>query len=295
MFIHRTRNILDLSRFSEEARVLNNKIISVIKFGDDDLRFELLSAFDLQEELDLDGLILNFIDADPELKIPMILDLAKSEARAKHFHNIDYKVEIVGGLVPKRTVTKGEVTRVDWYRAIDTSQVPIDKVLTVDITYFRDPSGFATYRVTNRTWINRDGSLNPEIKITPKYYYLNPADMIVEGLKRRKLLVNSIQIPVLTFMMETMLPLGHSQPEIIMMGRSFMDDYEPDFSRFIENSSSVNDPQDVNFGRKSIIVELEENAIDGRNKDYNEWLDKKPASIGGAISIRDYLRSEFDI
>ena len=119
--------------------------------------------------------------------------------------------------------------------------------------------------------------------------------MITEGYKRRKLLVQSIQIPTLTFMSEALMPSGHTQESVVLLGRHFMDDYEADFSRFIENSSTITEPSDPNFGKKSVIVELESTDIEGRNKDYHLWLDSAPPSLGGLTTIRQYLINEFDI
>ncbi len=297
MEIYKTRNILDLNKFNDEAKAHNSKIEAVLKFGDDSLRFNISEELTEQEDLDLDAFIAGFIDENPEDRIPKIYDIVQGEARHKHHHNIDYKKDISSGmtLIPKRTVTKGEVTKVDWYKTLDANQVPQDKVLTVDITYTRDATGFATFRTTARTWINRDGSENPDKKYTSKFYFVNPSDMITEGYKRRKLLVQSIQIPCLTFMMEVLMPLGYTQQAIVLLGRAFMDDYDQDFNKFVENSSTITDPADPNVGKKSIIVEFEDNNVIGRNENYNIWLDKAPPSLGGMTTIRQYLIEEFNI
>lgn len=297
MFINRTRNILDLNKFNDEAKLHNAKVQIVMKIGDDDLRFTITEALTAQEELDLDAFVAAFIDVDPEDVTPKILDMVTSGVRHKSVHDIDYKTEIASGmkLIPKRTVTRGEVTKVEWYKTLDANQSPVDLVLVVDITYTRDATGFALFRNTVRTWINRDGSEYADKKITTKFYFVNPSDMITEGYSRRKLLVQSVQIPVLTFMVEVLTPLGYNQTSIVLKGRAFMDDYESDFSKFIENSSTVTDPSDPNVGRKNVIVQLEDQSIDGRNAGYNEWLDKAPPSLGGGITIRQYLIGEFDI
>lgn len=275
---------------------LNSKIVVVIKF-EGDLRFTLSEALTPTEESDVDAAILNFIDTDLSVKVPKIYSLVKNEVKSKHHHNIDYKIDIASGfnLIPKRVVTKGEVTQVKWFKTLDASMVPVDLVLTVDIAYTRDATGFATYRTTVRTWVNEDESQNEETKTTTKYYFVNPSDMITEGYKRRKLLVQSIQIPTLTFMSEALMPSGYTQEAVVLLGRHFMDDYEADFSRFIENSSTITDPSDPNFGKKSVIVELENTDIEGRNKEYHLWLDGAPPSLGGLTTIRQYLINEFDI
>lgn len=295
MFINKTRNVMDLNGFNDAAKALNSKIQIVMKFGDDDLRFTLTEALTAEEETALDDLVANFEDSDPSLKELKIYDMAKEEARFKHFHNIDYKKELTSALIPKRTVVKGEVTEVCWFKSLDAEMKPTDLVIKVNIAYQRDATGFATSRVTTRTWINKDDSENTDKKLTTKYYFVNPSDMIDEGLRRRKLLVNDLQIPTMTFMSEALMPLGYSQESVVLQGRAFMDDYEHDFNKFVDNSSTITDPADPNFGKKSIIVELEDNTAEGRNKDYNLWLDKAPPSLGGTTTIRQYLIGQFNI
>ena len=293
MFIHKTRDIFNLNEFNESAIAHNPKILIVLKLGPDDLRFTLSEALTAQEDIDLEAFILSFddtISTDSPLKI---YSLAKSEAAHKHFHNIDYKKEIVGALIPEREsgTVKGEVQEVIWYKSMDGNNAPTDPVIKVDITYTRDASGFAMYRITNRQYYKEDGSLHPEVKTTVKYYYINKQDMIDEGIKRRGLLVKTIQIPVMNMMAEVLMPLGVSLESVIMKGRRFMDDYEVEFENFIKNSSTITDPADANYGRKSIIVKLENES----DSDYVVWLNAAPNSLGGSTTIRQYLEEEFNI
>lgn len=289
MFIHRTRNISDLNRLQDEAIALNPKIKNVLKFGDDDLRFELSESLTTEESQALNDLIANFADEDQSLKVPKILDLTKEFS--KHFHAINYVKGLSQSLIPKRTVVQGEVREVIWYKSLDENQEPFDPILKTEVVYTRDDSGFATSRVTTRTWYNLDESENPDKKITQKYYFINPSDMIDEGLKRRKLLISSIQIPTLTFMSEILMPLGYSQEAVVLKGRAFMDDYEEDFNKFVDNSSTITDPASPDAGLKTIVVRLR----DENNPDYLEWLDKTSPSLGGTVTVRQYLMSEFSI
>lgn len=289
--ITKTRDIKDLNSFQALVKSNISKIDYVMKFSQSDLVFNMSEELSAEENSLLDELVLNFEDVDPYLKIPKIYDYVKYDVRHKHFHNIDYKKELTISLIPKRTIAQGEVTRVDWYRSLDESMNPVDLILRVEVVYNRDSTGFATSRSTNRVWINRDGSDNENIKITAKYYFINPSDMIDEGLRRRKLLVNSIQIPTLTFMTEVLMPLGYNQQSIVLKGRAFMDDYEQYFSNFVENSSTITNPASPDAGMKSIVVRFR----DENNNEYTEWLDKAPASLGGMTTIRQYLISEFSI
>jgi len=292
MYINKTANILDLNKFNDDAKALISKIEIVLKFGDDDLRFTLTEPLTAQEESDLDDLITNFVDTDPALKVPKIYSIVRDGIKSKHHTDINYKsVELTQSLIPIRTVTKGEVTQVDWYKSLDENNAPQDKVIRVEVVYNRDASGFAISRTTTRTWINIDESDNEENKITHKHYFVNPSDQIDEGVKRRSLLVKSIQFPVLQGMMEVLMPLGFDKGTVILKGRDFMDEYETEFNKFVDNSSSINDPADPNFGKKSIVVKIEE-----ENKaNYVQWLDSAPPVFGGGITIRQYLVNEFSI
>lgn len=297
MYIHRTGNILDLNRFNDEVKVAIPKVQIVLKFSEDDLRFTVSSNWGSSDDTALDSFISSFVDVDPEDKIPKIIDLAKSEAKGKHFHNIIYtsNKELISSLVPVRENIQGEVRRVVWYRTLDANQLPIDPVIEVDIAYTRDTTGFALFRTTARTYINRDGTSNPEIKYSQKFYFVNPDDMIDEGIKRRSLLVKSIKIPALEYLTAILVPMGVSVESAYLRGLQFLDDYEDLFNKFMDNSSTITNPADPNFGRKTIIVSLEDNTSEGINGPHNEWLDGAPNALGGSKTIRQWLIEEFSI
>lgn len=293
MYIYKNRDIANLNQFQEDAIALNSKILAVLKFNEDELRFTLSEALTAPEEIELDAFVSAFEDNDPELTVPKIYAIAMAEAKTKHFHNIDYKMEVVSGLklIHKRTVTKGEVTEVEWYKTLDAEQNPTDLVLRVNISYVRDASGFALYRTVVRTWINEDESENTETKISTKLYYVNPSDMIVEGDKRRKLLVQEIQIPVMNLIGEVLIPQGITLSNVIVKGRKFLDDYDGEFNKFKHHSSSITDPASPDFGMKSVRVKIRDEA----DATHVEWLDLYPNSLGGSTSIRDYLMEQFNI
>ncbi len=290
--INRTKNVKDLNKLNQEAKSHNIKILYVVKFGDNNLRFTLSESLTSEEETTLDSFLDSFVDVDIDQKVPKIYGITKSHARGKHFHTINYKsVDLTQSLIPKRTVIQGEVRKVDWYKSLNQSGQPEDKVLCVEIDYNRDPTGFAISRTTTRTWMNLDDTPNEETKVTTKYYYVNPSDQIDEGLKRRSLLVKSLQFPVMQAMMEVLMPLGYTQSSVVLQGRTFLDDYEDSFSKFIENSSSINDPASPDFGKKTVVARIEQ-----ENKpEYITWLDSAPPVFGGSMTIRQYLVAEFSI
>lgn len=282
---------VDINKLKSELVSIVFDIQNILIFNDNGqykLRVFCANEISAEDELLILEHLAIFEDTDLSQKVPKIYDLV-NVGNSKHFHDIDYCIEV--NLFPKRTIVKGEVVKVDWYSDSDLT----DLIITVDIVYHRDFSGFATYRDVTRTWINRDGSENYEKKLTQKYYSHNPADQIAEGLKRRKLLINNIQTPVLQMMMQALLPLGYSQTAVLLRGRAFLDLYNIEFSKFAENSSTITDPADANYGKKSVIVKFEDNSLTGFNKDHNEWLDKAPAMLGGDSTIRQYLISEFSI
>jgi hypothetical protein len=283
---------LDINKLQEDIVAAESDVTAIIKVDDN---IHVYSVADLiQDQKDaIDLIVTNFVDTDPATKVPLIYSIAKAEATGKHFHNIDYKKELKSPLIPKRTVVQGEVREVTWFEKMDVDgQTPINPVIKVSITYTRDVStSLPLFRVTTREWYNVDGTLNTEQKITPKYYFVNPSDQIDEGYRRRGLLVKSIQLPVMQMMVQVMEPSGYSVGIILLKGRQFLDDYEEVFNRFIENSSTMTDAADPNFGKKTVIIKLEAEA----RPEVLEWMDKAPAILGGGITIRQYLISEFDI
>lgn len=225
--------------------------------------------------------VVNFNDIDNSFDFtPKIYSFTKEEAVKKHPHNIDYKIELIQSLYPKRTMVQGEIQNVCWF----SDQALTDKVIEVDVSYVRDGNGFAVERTTTRKWILNNGQEFEETKITNKRYDINIEEQIKEGKRRRGNIVDYVQIPTMGFMIETI--QNKTQGEIILMGREFLDFYKDEFQKFVESSSSVTDINDVNFGKKNIVVAFENAA------DY--WLDNTPMALGGA-TIRQWLIAEFSI
>ena len=287
--------------YVKDVELLSNlhELIAAQEFGDNfshitssggSIFVNLTAQLSESHQTVLDDLVSNFSDTLEALKVPKICDYVKEELKGKHFHDIDYKTELTQSLIPKRTVVKGEVQRVEWFQSMDVNNNPVNKILDVSIVYQRDASGFAISRQVTREWTNKDESVNPLPKLTSKYYFVNPVDQIEEGIKRRGLLVKSIQMPTMLAMMHVLMPLGQSQGQVLLQGRQFMDDYETDFSKFVASSSSITDINDPNFGKKTVVVRLEEEAEASRVL----WLDAAPAILGGA-TIRQYLINEFTI
>lgn len=290
-----TKNITDvfqnldrLIREIEEDATIGPKFISL--FGNKNgTNFEFDNTFDSSDENYLIHTFLDsFIDEDNSHDItPKIVSL--TQVKKTDFREIDYKTEVDVNLYPKRTFVRGELTLVEWFKNLDQNGVFSDLVLKVEMVYVRDPFGFPLTRTTTRTWINNNETENPLQRITYKNYAVSPLAQIEEGLRRRGNIVNSIQLPTMGLMIEALSPPPYNltQDVILFMGREFLDRFEGEFDRFVKNSSTVTDLADPNFGRKTVVVELEDAAATT-----DLWLNETPASLQGA-SILQYLKNEF--
>lgn len=97
---------------------------------------------------------------------------------------IDYDVI---GLHKKRTLSKGELTSVEYYRTYDNiAKTYFDLVVRETRTYTRDQIGMVQYRTQTTSWYCKDDSVGL-IKNFTKYY--SPQESIDEGITRRKNLI----------------------------------------------------------------------------------------------------------
>jgi hypothetical protein len=209
----------------------------------------------------------------------------EDESANKDYTAVDYKVQALTNFFPKRDFAQGELRRVEWH----SNKEFTDLILSVDITYTRDAFGFALKRKTVRTWYDFEDNEMPRKKITEKIY--TPLEMIKEGKRRRGNIVDGVQLPTFAFLQEVLAkpPYNKTPTEILLMGRDFMDRFESEFNRFIDNSSTVTNPESPNVGRKSVIVAFEQAA-----ETTDPWLSEPVLQIGGA-SVLQYLTSEFNI
>jgi hypothetical protein len=178
------------------------------------------------------------------------------------------------------------LNKIEWYIDNDLT----DKCLIVDIVYVRDEIGFAVSRTTTRTWVNNDESLNIYQKITFKDYTINDGESSSEGKSRRGALVDNIEIPTMRAMHEALVPEGWSSVDIVMSGRRFLDEYESTFSKFIKNSSTYTNKSSPHYGRKKVVVKIEEED----DIEFSLWLDAIIFSFDG-LTIREFLMGEFQV
>lgn len=262
---------------------LNESLIKIFPSGDN-LLFEFEEPLNDIDTLDqaLDNLVANH-DGNP-IALPRIYSLMAGEGPREDYSKINYKIEPKPNLFPKRIFIKGELQKVEWYMEAEF----INLVLQSEMTYTRDSFGFALTRTTTRTWFDTENQPLDIVKVTTKNYSM--LEQIKEGKRRRGNIVDGIQLPVMGLMVETMTiePWNLDQQTILLMGREFMDRFETEFNKFIDNSSTVT--SGPNIGRKSVIVALEE-----ASTTTDTWLLNAPASLGGQIRILDYLTNEFNI
>lgn len=279
-----TRLIRELS--SDETLGQHNPGLSTFK---EKTIFHFDDTFDSADETYLRFTFIdNFTDENNENDFtPKILSMKNSRIQERDFREINYKTELSQSLFPKRTSIQGEIQRVEWYSDEDMT----NKVLDVAITYERDPFGLATSRSTVRKWVMNNDQYHEDIKTTKKRYNINLEDQIVEGKRRRGNIVNSIQLPTMAFMVESMTvaPYNLSPTAILLMGRDFLDRHETEFSKFIDSSSSVTDFTDPNFGKKNVVIAIEQAALST-----DQWLKETPGQLGGA-TIEQYLIGQFTI
>lgn len=203
-----------------------------------------------------------------------------------NFIDLDYTIK---NLFPNRIFDRGELQKVEWYLESTFETL----VLSTSYTYVRDPFGFAVSRDSLRVWKNRDGSDNFKTKVSQKFY--TPLQMIKEGKRRRGNIVDNVQLPTFAFLQEAANDpdvaalYGLNPATVLLVGREFMDRFELEFTKFVDNSSSITDLADPNFNRKTIVVAFEEAATTT-----DIWLNFQPSMLGGA-RILDYLVNEFSI
>lgn len=237
--------------------------------GTDQLDIHFSSALDSGEISALDALLTAFVDETSSK--PKIILYAKEEAKDKHFHNIDYKQELISSLYAKRTMVQGEITQVDWYSDVALT----NKVICVEIVYVRDSIGFALSRTTTRKWINEDDTENPEFKVTNKDYTININEQLEEGQRRRKNLFNKLSLEVLG-RMQVVLYQTYTPEVIVQKGRDFLLSHSIAWSEFI------------NASHQQILTDL---AVPDVIND--EWLDQD--MVDNVITIRDYMIQEMTL
>ena len=303
MFLWKTKNILNLNKFLEEVIELNQKIVYVIKFEEDDLRFTLSEELSEVEESELDVFIEAFADVNPEDKIPLIYDFVKDELRSKHFHNIDIDNDLTTTLQKESTIVAGEIIKEVFYRKMTYENIdgfPIRQyetpVLKIETSYIKDATGFTIGKNPPlTTFYNKDGTENEETKQLDQPYYYEDFEQIEQSVKRRQLIDMDIQKKALKHIFSALSVSGYTLEACMLKAMEFADAYEDLRNKYKDNSSVVSDPNNDDFGKKHIVVALEDDSVDGINMNFNLWLNAAPASLGGLKTIRQYLIEQYSL
>jgi hypothetical protein len=203
-----------------------------------------------------------------------IVGLAREEAKKKHFHNINYEIDVVESLYPKRTFKFGALVNVEWYSDPELT----DLVLDVDMTYNYDVLGFAVDREVTRTWIKNDGTPHEDVKVTTKDYTINPQDQLDEAITRRTNNVRQINlwlievVPGLTAADENIDDV--SLIEVRDSGVAFFEQYQLETTTYIETGSQL----------------LEQQIIAETDQQWN-WFDADASilQIVGVSDVRDWI------
>jgi len=170
---------------------------------------------------------------------------------------------------PKRTMIKGEVTRVDYF----ADEALTDLILRVDIEYTRDALYLALERTVTRTWFREDDTPAPTQKVTKKIYTINIDDQMKEAHRRRQNIIDHLLLVVLGMMVAT-LP-GEEMADILTDGRSFNHDLQGEFDTYVA------------VGGEEIVTVVSGTTVSGIT---GNWIDN--VIDGEGTTIRDYMMEE---
>lgn len=175
---------LNLSNLQKElnSSLTNNKCI-YIEYIQENLNLIFVFENSNIENVNFDNLLLNHFSQNLVYKIN---DSTSSPER------IDYDVL---GFNKKRTITKGELRAVEYYRNYTpSSNTYSDLVVSEFREYFRNAYGLATHRVQTSHWILNDDTTGLT-KTFIKYY--SQTESIQEGIDRRTNIIDEAKVCVL--------------------------------------------------------------------------------------------------
>lgn len=183
--------------------------------------------------------------------------------------HIDYKTGLTTRLHPVHELAKGELQKTVYYAVTDgvTFSIP---VLQVTFVWHRDANGFIMRRDSEITYYMNDGSLSVETKQMQKYY--NEQESIDEGRRRRRNIVNDINLTVVGLMQMTI--NDKTDDEILQMGRDWYATNKDDIDNFVETSEQTI--------RSKILV------------DVTWWMSNVVPNTGG-LTIREIVYSKSEV
>ncbi len=162
-----------------------------------------------------------------------VADVELQEVLTEPPFQIDYIRELNQRLNPIITdVYKGEVREITYYESVtlnpDGSQTGITEVIRESFVYVRDASLLPIYRTMKIYWTLENGDEHFTFKQRVKYY--TSEQKIAEGQKRRRNIIDFMQIPVIGMLVVTE---GLTTDEAITLGAEFFDSHTVDVSSYI--------------------------------------------------------------
>lgn len=148
--------------------------------------------------------------------------------------HIDYKTGLNKRLHPVHELTKGELQKTTYYAVTDGTTF-VDPVLQVTFVWHRDANGFCLRRDSTINYYMNDGSLSTENKYMEKHY--NEQESIDEGRRRRRNIVNDINLTVVGLMQMTI--TDKTDEEILQLGRDWYATNKNDIDNFVETSEQT--------------------------------------------------------
>lgn len=181
----------------------------------------------------------------------------------------DYNYNILG-LTKKRTFTKGELNRIDYYGYMDSGGTYQDLILTEYREFFRKDR-MVYKRIMHINWYLSDGSIGAH-KTSDKYYSLE--ESLKLGERRRRNVISDLKISCIGLIQ---LIDGLTTLEATMQGLEFLSAITMELTKYVEG---IEQPL-----KDKVMTCTEEGC---------EWLNAEIPN-GGGVTVRQYLYSAINI
>lgn len=182
---------------------------------------------------------------------------------------LDFDYNVLG-LSKKRTFSKGELDKIEYYGYLDSGGTYQDLILTEYRTFYRKDR-MVYKRKLDIEWYLDDGTTGAT-KTTYKYY--SPEESLKLGERRRRNVISDLKIASIGLLQQVS---GLTQIEATMTGLGFLGIVTTEITKYIEG---------VEQPLKDKVLNC--------NEDGCEWLDLEIPNTGG-ITVRQYLYSSIDI
>lgn len=210
-------------------------------------------------------------------------------------YDIDFKSDLI--ISPKKKnypKVKGVPTVVEYYtekKIVDLQGTVAYNNLIADVQFqlFYTPEGFIYQKYAPLAWAMSDGTIDRvNIKDLGKVYDVELEDdkIIQEGIDRRQCIYTSLQMPTLKIL--TAIYPDKTKMELMALGRDFMTFYTDDFKAYINESQTIVDEDDPDYGLKKIVAKIKHDTT-------HSWLNDSVDLGEGEFSVREYLMEQLTI